>query len=201
VTDLAQKRPLARTLNAFAQRKVLDAIATLGRALPCTVVAVSGSIVTVSFEIASDYTLPTVTMPVATWQWARPPIQIGDQGMTVPADVDLGGISGLGAGIAGLSLPANLSALVFMPVASANWSASENPNAWVIYGPDGVILRDSGNACSLTLTPSGVAIKGDLTVTGNVTAAFGGAFVDLLHHIHTGVTAGTDDSGVPVTHT
>jgi len=178
MADNAQKVPFVRSMNLFAQRRALDAIQLLGKALPASVTAVNGSIVTVKFEVQSLFTLPKVTIPALVWQYVRIPIQVGDTGMVMPADADLGGVDGLGHGTADLTTPANLSALVFVPVASKNWSASEDPNAVVIYGPDGVVLRDAGKKTTLTLTPTGivitlpagdqVAITGDLAVTGNL---------------------------------
>jgi hypothetical protein len=60
----SQKTHLGLALNEFAQKRILDYIHMQGRALPCSVVAAQGSIVTVNFEIqTSHYTLPQVTMP------------------------------------------------------------------------------------------------------------------------------------------
>jgi hypothetical protein len=151
----AQKIPYARALNAAATRKALDAQQLLGKALPCSVVAVSGSIVTVAFQLKSPFTIPNVTMPMFGPQYIRYPTQVGDLGVTLPADVYLGGISGLGGGIADLTLPANLSALVFFPIASTNWSATEDANAVVIYGPDGAILRDANKTTQVKVDAGG----------------------------------------------
>lgn len=222
MADNAQKTPLARTLNIFAQKKVLDQIQVLGKALPASVTAVSGSIVTVKFEVTGSYTLPSVTVPMFGPEYIRYPIQVGAKGVVFPADAGLGGISGLGGGIADLSLPANLSALVFFPVASKEWSASESPNSLVLYGPDGVIIRDANNVCSITLTATGVAIKGNvtltgdlmmsgtmkspagatyagnLTTTGDIIAGVGGVDqVGLRSHRHLGVTTGSGSTAVP----
>lgn len=178
MADNAQKLPFVRSTNLFAQRKALDAIQLLGKALPASVTAVSGSIVTVKFEVQSRFTLPKVTIPALMWQYLRIPIQVGDTGVVVPADADLGGIDGLGHGTADLTMPGNLSALVFVPVASKAWTAPDDPNAVVIYGPDGVILRDTNSKTKVTLTAGGivvtlqagdrVAITGDLAVTGSI---------------------------------
>lgn len=152
MSDNAQKTPLARSLNTVATRRAQDLIQQLGKALPASVVAVSGSIVTVKFELISPYTLPQVTCPMFGPEYIRYPTKVGDKGMVLPADAYLGGISGLGGGIADLSIPANLSALVFFPIASSKWSATDDPNAVVIYGPDGVILRNTANSISINAT-------------------------------------------------
>ncbi len=47
------------------------------------------------------------------------------------------------------------------------------------------MLRDRGSACKLVLTPGGIAITGNVTVTGDVTAGFGGGdSVTLQGHTH-----------------
>jgi hypothetical protein len=174
--DNYQKVPLARSLNQFAERKVRGAMALLGSVLPAEVVSVSNSIVTVKFLIAnttgSPYTLPNVTIPVAGPEYVRMPTQAGDKGVVIPSDVYLGGVSGLGGGTADLSLQANLSSLIFLPIGNKNFSATDDPNSTVIYGPDGVILRDMGKKTTFTLTSSGIVINlqaGDaVTINGTL---------------------------------
>lgn len=172
MADNAQKTPFARALNRFAQQKALDQIQLTGKALPARVEAVAGSIVTVSFQIQSDYTLPQVTCPLFGPEWIRYPIQIGDQGVVFPADARLGGIDGLGSGLANLSLPANLSALVFFPVGNATWEAPEDTQKIILYGPNGVILRTKDKTSTFALDPTGIAMNKNLTVDGNT--SFGG---------------------------
>jgi len=164
----AQKTPLAQTLTAFAQTKIIDAYQLLGKGLPASVVSVSGAIVTVKFEIASDYTLPQVTIPLFGPEYARYPIKAGDKGVVIPFDAHLGGMSGLGGGVAGLTQPANLSALVFLPIANTAW-VSVDPNAVTLYGPNGVVLRDTGSGAVITLTPTGINCQVGASVF-NITA-------------------------------
>lgn len=158
MADNAQKTPLARTLNQVAVKAALNQIQQIGKALPASVVSVSGSIVTVKFEVQSSFTLPNVTIPMAGPEYIRFPTQVGDKGIVLPADVSLGGISGLGMGTAALALQANLSALVFLPIANKNWSPSENPNAIVLYGPDGGILRTSDSLGMVKVSALGTDI-------------------------------------------
>jgi hypothetical protein len=169
MSNNAQKTPFAQSINRFAEQKIRGFMQLTGQALPCSVVSVNGSIVTVKFEITSNYTLPQVTVPVFGPEWIRYPIQVGDKGMVIPADAYLGGVSGLGTGTAGLNLPGNLSALIFMPIANANWSATDDANALVLYGPDGVVIRDKGAHCKIVLTPTNitVTVPGGQTVTIN----------------------------------
>ncbi len=169
--SISQKLPLSRTLPKAVHEQVNDAFQKTGQALPCSVVSVRGAIITVKFEINSKFTLPNVTIPLAGAEYIRYPIQAGDKGYVVPADARLAGMSGIGGGVSDLSQPANLTALVFFPFGNANWSGVD-PQAVVIYGPNGVVLRDTGNASNVTLTPQGVAItapKFDVTTTGNTT--------------------------------
>jgi hypothetical protein len=155
----AQKTPLARSLNQFAEQRINGYMQFVGRnSLPAQVTAVNGSIVTVSFQVTSPYTLPTVTVPIVGSEYIRLPIQKGCTGMVQQADAYLGGVTGLGGGMADLSIPANLSSLVFLPLGSKNFSATDNPNAVVIYGPDGVIIRDTGKKNTFTLTQNGVTL-------------------------------------------
>jgi hypothetical protein len=192
----ALKTPLGRSLNLFAERKVTNAIELLGKALPAQVTAVSGSIVTVKFLVNAPFALPTVTIPLFGPEYIRYPIQKGCQGVVFPSDVRLGGITGLGSGTPDLTLPANLSSLVFFPVANANWSATDDPNKLVLYGPDGVVIRTVDSTCKITIDSNGVTVvlpagkpmtvNGQLIVTGgmqldgSITAVGGGTFAGNL---------------------
>lgn len=187
----AQKTPLARTLEQFAGRKVRSAIELLGNNLPCSVAKVVGSgIVTVNFELTNvPFTLPQITVPVLAFEYIRYPIQVGCKGGVISFDAYMGGVSGLGGGTADLSPRPNLSNLMFVPSGNAGWDPADDPNAVVIYGPDGVILRDSQSRIKLQLKatiaqldlPTGiplvingnVVINGGLGLSGRITAADG----------------------------
>lgn len=151
MADNSRKTPLGDSMNRWATAKAGDAIQKLGKALPAIVLGVSGSIVTVGFQVSSVYTLSNVTVPIAGPEYARPPTQVGDRGVVFPADVYIGGVSGLGGGTASLTAPANLTALVFFPIGNVNFSPTDNPNAYLIYGPDGVIIRDTAKTSILTV--------------------------------------------------
>ena len=155
----AQKTPIARSLNLVAEGRVGQAIQLLGKALPCSVVSVSNSIVTVSFQLTNiPFTLPNVTVPMFGPEYIRYPTQAGDLGVVFSIDTYLGGISGLGGGVADLSMRANLSSLIFFPVASKNWSAPTDQNKIELYGPNGAILRTQDNTCSVTVSKTGIPI-------------------------------------------
>ncbi len=162
--------------------------------------AVQGAIVRVKFEVQSGFTLPDVTVPLFGPEYVRYPIQPGCKGVVFPADAYLGGMSGLGGGVADLTQRANLTALVFFPIGNTGWSPVD-PNAVTIYGPNGVVIRDQAATCTITLTGAGITINaggaavviqnGDLHVSGAIVAGFGGGDqVSLQTHRHgTGAAA------------
>jgi hypothetical protein len=159
------KTPLAKSLSSFAEKKINDAFQLTGKGLPCSVVKVSGAIVTVKFEVQNiPFTLPQVTIPLFGPEYIRYPIQQGDKGVVVPFDAYLGGVSGLGGGVADLTPRANLSALVFLPIGNKLWSAVD-PNTVTIYGPNGVVLRDTGSGSVITLTPTSISMVSPSSIT------------------------------------
>lgn len=193
------KTPLMNSLNLVAMRRVAEEVELAGKALPCHVVSVSGQIVTVAFDVETDRTLPNVTIPIATSPYFWQPVQKGDLGMTVPADVYLGGVSGLGGGQASLrQKPGNLTALVFLPVANASW-AVPNPDQAVVQGPAGVLLRPLGGGSasidigldSMTFSAGGHTIS----ISSEGVVIDGKNF---LLHMHGGVQTGGGETG-PVT--
>lgn len=170
----AQKTAFARSLERFADRKVNSWLEQEGQNLPCTVAeVVSSGIVKVNFEITNtNRTLSQIVVPVLCFEYVRYPIQKGCKGMVISADAYLGGMSGLGGGTADLTVRPNLSNLAFVPLGNSGWSAADDPNAVVIYGPDGVILRDSNSKVVLKLSPTSNTLNlptgVPLTITGNV---------------------------------
>ena len=163
-----QKRPFARTINEFVDSSIKTANNGLGQILPCRVTEVNGAIVTVNFEIkAGNQTFAPVTCPIAESTYVRLPVQVGDFGICISADVRLGGISGLGQGKAPLGKPSNLGALVFVPIGNTAWEIVD-PNAVNINAPNGVVLRDTENNTTVTLTPSVITIaRGGTNITIN----------------------------------
>jgi hypothetical protein len=196
VADNAQKIPVSTRLNQGALERAKNAIQVLGKSLPASVVKVVGPIVTVKFEVQSGFTLPNVTIPTIGNEYARAPLQVGCKGMVIPSDAYLGGMSGLGGGTANLTQQFNLTALVFAPIGNSGW-VQVDANAYVIYGPNGVVLRDTASNTTFTLTPSGITIKGNVTIQGSLTATGGitagqgtGDQVGLQSHRHgTGTAA------------
>lgn len=181
-----QKTPLQRSLIEVATARIKNATEQFGKALPCSVIAVSGAIVTVKFEVnAGVQTLPPVTMPLFGPEYIRYPIQVGDKGFSVPADVFLGQMSGLGTGVADFSQRGNLSTLVFLPMGNKHWAPVDKDKV-VIYGPTGVVIRTANSSVTITATEDKVTIEGNLHVTGAVIAGFGtDDQVGLQTHRHT----------------
>lgn len=191
-----QKLPLTRTLPVFIDKRIRNWVARNGKGMPGYVKAVSGAIVTINFDV-KDTLLPLVKMPLAGPEYIRFPIQVGDKGVAIPVDSYTGGVSGLGLPVpANDDIPqGNLTTLVWFPIGNKNWS-SVDPNAVTIYGPNGVVVRDTTNAASIDVNP-----------TSGITLSFGGHSIVInssgvsidgkpfLPHTHGGVTTGSGVSG------
>lgn len=166
-----QKFPFIRAINNVVQNGAEDQAMLNGRSLPCHVVSVSGQIVTVQFDMLPDgVQYPQVTIPIATFTYIRYPIQKGDKGVTVAADVSLRGVSGLGTGIADRSFSFSLVPLFFVPLSNAGWS-EEDPNKIVLYGPDGAILKTESGGGSVTVTDDDITINAGKSITLNAGAS------------------------------
>lgn len=217
MADNFAKLWVQKNLNQTAINRAQQAINSLGRALPCRVTAVDGAIVTVAFEVnATPWTIPEITIPKAESPWIRMPTQAGDKGITMPADVYLGGVSGLGGGVANMSRPSNLSALVFVPISNAN-SDPIDPDAAQIEGPNGAIIRTTeGTTCSIVANQSGITLTFGANsvvidasgihftgpVTGTSTATFQGEGTfsgshTVSAHKHGGVQTGGGQTETP----
>ena len=168
--SIGQKLPLAQSLNKFAQSKISDAMQVIGKNLPASVASVSGSVVTVNFEVQSGFVLPQVTIPVASSEYVRLPLQVGCKGVVMAMDARIGNMSGLGVNSpSDLTEPGNLSALIFVPIGNTDFFNVPG-NQTVIYGPNGVILANSNMTCEINLTSTGIAITvpsgGDVVING-----------------------------------
>jgi hypothetical protein len=212
----AQILPLGRSIGYAGEVAAQNRAQRLGRCYPCSVVSVDGALITVKFELQSGpFNFPQVQMPLFGPEYIRYPIQPGDKGMAISADVYIGQMSGMGPDgtTADLSEQPNLSTLVFLPIGNKTWS-SVNKDAVTIYGPDGVVLRDKASHCTITLKPNGVTISlgsnpltitaqnitldssGNLTVKGDV--IWGATPTHASTHHHSGVSVGIAQSGPPV---
>ena len=203
MSDNSLKNPLYRSLSNATQTKILDAITLSGKALPCHVIEAQGAMITVAFDLQSTYTLPQITIPLFGPIYIRYPIQPGDLGIVIPADARLGYTSGQGGGLADLSQPANLAALFFMPIGNATWTTVD-PSAVTIYGPNGVVLRDTNSGAVVTLTPSGInCVVGSSSfdiVDGTITATTTNFVVNASNiELNGQLTQGTSGGGYPAT--
>lgn len=210
-------------LNQVAITRAQQAMKSQGRALPCRVTNVIGKIVTVEFEMdTAPWTLPPITIPKAESPYFTDPTQVGDTGITVPADAYLGGISGLGGGTADFRNRGNLTSLVFLPTGTKSFLPID-PNAAQIQGPNGVILRTmTGPTSSIVTNTTGTTITFEtttlvidasgitLTVDGQTFTWGGTQAVSMLPiqapdvilpngavngHIHPGVQTGSGNTG------
>ncbi|MHA3513494.1 hypothetical protein ACX1G9_19630 [Yersinia enterocolitica] len=156
--NASNKLNFNRNITQFAENKISEAMESAGKVLPVTVISQSGKMVTVSFNLTNiPYTLPQVTIPIFGPQYIRYPMQPGDRGIVIPADTYLGGVSGQGGGTADLTPPANLSALVFLPISNTEWDSVDG-QVLTLYGPEGVTIRDAGSNTTFLLTPESITI-------------------------------------------
>jgi hypothetical protein len=189
-----QKTPLTLTLPAVATAAAISEIRKRGTPLPGSVVAVSGPIVTVAFNVAT-LTLPRVQMPIFGPEYIRYPVQVGDKGVAFPMPVYIGNVTGLGPDVPANvdQLQGNLS-LMWFPCGNKNWTASPNANATVIYGKTGgvIIINTIGGSVEMEVTSSGITITGGNITIGPNTTIDSRLF---LAHTHSGVQTGTGVSG------
>ena len=154
---MSTKLNAGKSMNDFAKGKVLDQLQINGRPLPAIVVQCTGNMVEVAFALNSSFTLPNVTIPIFGPEYIRYPMQAGDKGLVLPMETYIGGMSGQGGGTASLTTPANLSALVYLPISNTQWEAVDT-DVLVMYGPEGVTLRDKESNTTFLLTPESITI-------------------------------------------
>jgi hypothetical protein len=178
------KTPLARSLPEAIGKGANDALQLAGKCLPCSVVArVSPAVVRVKIELdTAPFTLPQMEVAIFGVEFVRIPLPNGTPGLLIPADAYTGHLTGLGGGVPGLTQPANLGAVQFLPLASTAWSASD-PQTLRLYGVNRLIAADSdgGDAVMdlsateaklsfganyLKVTSAGVFINGTFTING-----------------------------------
>ena len=186
-----QKTPLARSINQAAVNRVEDFIQIAGKSLPCTVISVQFPSVTVAFAVTSSFTLPHLTVPVMGSEYVRIPIVEGCKGVVFPADVPLGGLTGLGSGSPSLTAPPNLTGLVFFPISATSFQAT-NPAMLTLYGEPGVMVQTKTDDCSISLDNGVVTITAS-TLNLNATVMINGKAY--AAHDHSGVEQGYGISG------
>lgn len=218
----AQKTPFAESLHRFGDIKVQDWQSRLPQSMPATVVSIMGALVKVSIDGNwTPFSIPQVLVPKFESAYGRAPTQIGDKGAIIGINYYIGGQSGQGGGTANLYPRANLTNAIWLPISQKSFGTVD-PNAYTLQGSNGVVLRDTTNAASLTLTPTGIAMKiGGVTFTFNAAGittsglgtsmALSGAGLDIeggtltnnsvnvgSTHVHNGVMSGGSDTGPPM---
>jgi len=200
--DPIEKLWVQDSLNKLAIQRATDMIRQRGLALPCSVKAVNGSIVTVSFNVQGGGALPNVTIPKAESQYIRTPTQVGDVGVTIPADVILASASGIGTALADISRSyGNLSTLMFVPLGNKSFPAV-NENAAYVAGPQGAVVGMIDGSSTITVDSTGITITvGSKTWTfTNAGLTLSNGVVDETHvHLYTPGTGTPTDTGPPVT--
>jgi len=224
MVDYTRKQPFTQNLLGAVDWRIKTAMSQNGYKLPCSVVSAQNNVVTIKFEmdVGIPMVLPDITIPVFGPEYIRYPLKNGDLGFTISADVYLGAISQIGGGSApNMSNYGNLSSvLVFMPISSTKWSVVSDPNSLILYGPNGVIIRDVESKSVVTINKdsgitlqasdstvvtvnkdSGVTLEvgdskiavtsGGVSITGALTIN-GSAY---LSHKHNGVQPGSGTSG------
>ncbi len=159
MADNSRKTPMVASLNNAAMQRAADAMQQVGKALPCEVVSRQGQLVTVKFLVQGPFTIPNVTIPVASSKYDWVPLQVGDRGLAVPSDVYLGGVSGQGGGTARFPARANLSTLQFIPAASTDFMPpGGDTDMRVVQGPNGVLVQTVDGKTVIKVTKTKIMI-------------------------------------------
>jgi hypothetical protein len=167
MSNIAQKIALTKNLEAYTERKNAENHQFRGEFYPAKLVSKTSNsgIVTVDVLLSSDYPIPNITCPLMGPEYIRYPLQPGDKGILIPTFMFLGGVSGLGNGTATLTnRPGNLSTYFFIPLGNTGWSTVDG-NTLVMYGPNGVQIRDSGSNSVINITPTTISIQAPNSVT------------------------------------
>lgn len=147
MNNTSQRFIFQEALNAIGAGRASAAIQLLGKGLPCSIVSISGYMVTVKIEVLSQYNMPQITVPVASSQYTKEPLQAGDKGFLIPCDANLDSVSGTGS-VGDLSQPQNLSALVFKPIGNKQFTGYD-PKIYYATGLTDVMLRDNTHQVQL----------------------------------------------------
>lgn len=207
MSDFAKKISFAENLSNAIKWQNQSDNAQMGWQLPCKVAAVdlTDGFVTVDFQVTNtNLKFPQITIPVIGWRYIRYPIQVGDAGLTISIDTNLNFIAGQASGITSLTSQGNLGpTLAFMPIMQTTMANSDNPQAVVVVGPQGVILRDDAGDSVVTISPTGIRLQsgtsyisiaknGAIDIEGTAVTIMGRDFVG---HEHKNVQSGTSNTG------
>ena len=190
MVDNSRKLPLGRSLLAIGRQKSLDHIHATGQPLPGKIVSVKGSVVKIAFDVASQFNLPQVVIPIIESLYSRGAHQVGDKGFAAAAAVTTTHSSGLGpTSPPGLAAPGNLAALQWHPLGHEKWPdtggkrISQGPAGAVSMTLDGknqvaalpgkVVLQ--ANGVSVAITPQMIAKLAAMLGTFSIGGGGGGA--------------------------
>lgn len=152
------KNPEYQTSVGATRALIDDALQINNFALPCHVIAVAGAMITIQFDVQSNYVLPQITVPLFGPEYIRYPIKATDLGVLVPINTQIGFTAGLAPRPPNLSLNSdacNLEGLFFMPVGNKNW-VTVDPQQVTVYAPNGITLRDTGSGAVIVLHPTSI---------------------------------------------
>lgn len=161
----SEKNPISVSLSALINEAISNAFSTKGKCWPCTVKRVlteaGGQTVEVSYDVQPNpgEIIPTTIMSVATFEYIRFPVQVGDRGFTLCADVSLREVTGRGTGTPRQVRAPNFNALVFFPVATLDYFDINEPRRIVLYGPDGGVLRTAEGQSCVEVDPTSATIE------------------------------------------
>lgn len=181
MADNSQKTPLAYSIPRIIRGQVESGQQDQPQGYPSSVKSVNADgTVTASFQMqgagqSNTPTLKDITIPQYHSEYAIPPTQVGDKGFLVMGQTYLGGQSGLGGGISNYYRTGNFTTATWHPIQNKNWTRPD-PNAYLLQGPNGVILRDMASGCVITLTATQITIKDSFG--HEVWMVSGGLFVD-----------------------
>jgi len=136
-------------------------------------------------------------------QYLRQPIKKGDKGICIAANARLGGITGLGLGVASLVGITNLGGLVFLPIGNINWDEVD-PDAVVISAPNGAAIQTDDELSKVIISEDQISMTyGDNSITINadgidITGVLSLNGIPYLVHSHGGVTVGSGATGVVI---
>jgi hypothetical protein len=201
--SFSRKLSAQEQLQQGAINRAKEILNTKGLGLPCKIASISNELVTVQFAVADLVGLPNMTVPIAQPLYRQEPYQVGDAGFVMSLDAQPTEVSGQVTVQPNFQANGNLGALVFFPISNVNWPAIPDPNMYLIQGPDGFIIRSIDGSVSVigkkgtslalayggnnvTISSSGIAINGTLTINGQAYMA----------HTHTNGNGGAPTGGV-----
>ena len=121
-------------IHNFVRTKTQDAYQNLAKGIPGHVSKIlENDFLEFTIDATGPYTLPKIQIPQAFSKYHREPTQVGDKGVAVPTDYNIGGESGDDGSTANLYPRGNLTPLTFHPISNKNWP-KRDPNQFLVTG-------------------------------------------------------------------